>query len=112
MDYSFQIETLKGQVDELKRIKDTLWKIEDSVITIEKQIGDMEAGLPSDAEVLAMDKSVEREQLMRIFDLAEQAYGIIDEILGPPEGEEPGAPREISLEEVLRQFPKGKKSAS
>jgi len=37
-----------------------------------------------------------------LFDLNDEAYDLIDEILGPPE-------EDISVEEMLRQFPAARK---
>ena len=48
------------------------------------------------------DGSREKKQLLELFDLDNEAFDLIDEILGPPE-------EEISVEEMLRQFPASRK---
>ena len=49
-----------------------------------------------------MPDGAEKQQLLQLFDLNDEAYDLIDEILGPPEDD-------FSVEEMLRQFPATRK---
>ena len=54
-------------------------------------------------ELAAMPDGSEKKQIRELIELNDEAYGLIDDILGPPE--EDG----ISVEEMLRQFPASRK---
>ncbi|MBO4263883.1 MAG: hypothetical protein J5871_04315 [Bacteroidales bacterium] len=124
MDYSGKIKDVQGRIAELKRIKDALYQIEDSVYGIEKEVSRIDEALPDDGTVAAMPAGAEKEQLLHLFDILNQAYDLIDELLGPAEddnasGQETRAyspeargntGREISLEEVLKQIQAGGKN--
>ena len=56
-------------------------------------------GTPREIPNLSPDR---KQELSRLFDLNDEAYDLIDEILGPPE-------EELSVEEMLRQFPAARK---
>lgn len=90
MDYSKKAEFVKGLIDELKKIKDIVYGIEDTICGIEKQVSDLDASLPSDTELLAMPEGPEKKQILDLLDLNDQAYAIIDELIGPPQSEVTG----------------------
>lgn len=89
-------------IADLKRIHEILTQMENTVLAIEQEVTDIDNALPEDAEVHAMPDGNEKKQLLQLFDLNDEAYDLIDEILGPPE-------EEFSVEEMLRQFPAARK---
>jgi hypothetical protein len=103
MSHSKEIKRVQSLIADLKRIREILYQVEDTVLAIEQEVTDLDNALPSDAEVQGMpDGSREKKQLLELFDLDNEAFDLIDEILGPPE-------EEISVEEMLRQFPASRK---
>lgn len=127
MDYSKKIESVRKRIEELNQIKELLYNIEDTVYSIEKEVSALDNSLPSDKEVRSMGAGTEKEQLLHLIDLLSQSYGLIDEILGPPEDQVTGEPAgsaftpeargnsntEISIDEILKHFPgSGRGSAS
>ena len=103
MSHSKEIKRVQTLIADLKRIREILYQVEDTVLAIEQEVTDLDNALPSDPEVQAMpDGSREKKQLLELFDLNNEAFDLIDEILGPPE-------EEISVEEMLRQFPASRK---
>lgn len=125
MDYGLKIKLVQDFIEELKQIKEVLFQIENEVCLVEKEISDLDAALPSDKDIAKMPAGVEKEQILHLIDLNEQAFSIIDEILGPPDDEVTGEPEgtrfspeargtgEISLDAILSNMkPGGKNSAS
>lgn len=104
MDHSLKIKELKEHIDNLKEIKKTLYTLEEFIVKTEQEIGAIDESLPTEDQVLAMPGGVEREQILHLFDLIDQAYSIVDELLGPPENE-PGPAESPSRP----QFVPGKK---
>lgn len=102
MRYNSEIKRVKKLIADLKRIHTILTQVEDTVLAIEQEVTDIDNALPEDAEVHAMPESNEKKQLLQLFELNDEAYDLIDEILGPPE-------EEFSVEEMLRQFPASRK---
>ena len=72
------------------------------MLAIEQEVTDIDNALPEDSEVHAMPEGPEKKQILQLFELNDEAYDLIDEILGPPEDE-------FSVEEMLRQFPASRK---
>lgn len=125
MDYGLKIKLVQDFIEELKQIKEVLFQIENEVCLVEKEISDLDAALPSDKDIAKMPAGVEKEQLLHLIDLNEQAFNIVDEILGPPDDEVTGEPEgtrfspeargtgDISLDAILSNMkPGGKNSAS
>ncbi|MBQ3723796.1 MAG: hypothetical protein II851_08830 [Bacteroidales bacterium] len=98
MRYNKEIKRVQKLIADLKRIHEILTQVEDTVLAIEQEVTDIDNALPEDAEVHAMPEGNEKKQILQLFDLNDEAYDLIDEILGPPEDE-------FSVEEMLRQFP-------
>lgn len=92
MDYSLKIKELKEHIDNLNEVKKTLYTLEEFIVKTEAAIGTLDESLPTEEQVLAMPSSAEREQILHLFDLIDQAYAIVDELLGPPEGEQADDP--------------------
>ena len=122
MDYKLKIKLVKDFIEELKQIKDLLIQVENEVCMVEKDISDIDSALPSDKDIAAMPAGVEKEQIQHLIDLNNQAFNIIDEILGPPEDEMTGEPEgtrfspeargngEISLDAILANMKAGGKN--
>lgn len=125
MDYGQKIKLVQDFIEELKQIKEVLFQIENEVCLVEKEISDLDAALPSDKDIAKMPSGVEKERILHLIDLNNQAFNMIDEILGPPEDEMTGEPEgtkfspeargsgEISIDAILTNMkPGGKNSAS
>ena len=95
MKYTKDIKRVQKMISDLTQV-------EDAVLGIEQEVTDIDNALPGDTEFAAMADGPEKQELSRLFDLNDEAYDLIDEILGPPE-------EEISVEEMLRQFPSARK---
>lgn len=128
MDYTAKIQQVRKRLEELRKIREALYGLEETLCAIENEICVVDESLPSDAEVAAMPACREKKQIETLFELDDQAFDIIDEILGPPDGDFSGdsdggftgglngdfpgsAPaghsasgRTISLDDVLRQY--------
>lgn len=102
MDYSAKIASVRARIEELRKIKDILFDIEDTVCAIEKEVSDTDKSLPSDEEIAAMPGGEEKEQIRHLIDLDNQAFALIDEILGPPEDEVTGMPQGTAFSPVAR----------
>lgn len=126
MDYSQKIDAVRSRIDELRRIKEILVEIEDTVYSIEKELSSIDTVLPSDSEIASMPSGEEKAQILHLIDLDNEAFDLIDEILGPPEDAVTGQPegtafspeargnKVISLDEALSGMirPGGKNKAS
>ena len=102
MKYTKEIKRVQKMITDLKRIREILTQVEDTVLGIEQEVTDIDNALPDDTDVAAMPDGAEKQQLLQLFDLNDEAYDLIDEILGPPE-------EDFSVEEMLRQFPATRK---
>ena len=123
MDYELKIKLVKDFIEELKQIKELLIQVENEVCMVEKDISDIDSALPSDKDIAAMPAGVEKEQIQHLIDLNNQAFNIIDEILGPPEDEMTGEPEgtrfspeargngDISLDAILANMKVGGKNS-
>lgn len=123
MDYELKIKLVKDFIEELKQIKELLIQVEHEVCMVEKDISDIDSALPSDKDIAAMPAGVEKEQIQHLIDLNNQAFNIIDEILGPPEDEMTGEPEgtrfspeargngDISLDAILANMKAGGKNS-
>ncbi len=119
MDYSAKINALQKTIQTLRDIKEMLYATEQRVLELEKEVCAIDDALPDDAHTRAMPDGAEKEQILHLYDLADTAYRLIDEVLGPPDDENGNtaytpeargnAPSEISLEEILRQMNPGGK---
>lgn len=121
MDFTKQLSSIRERVAELQQIRDVLVQIEDTVCAIEKEVSDIDSKLPSDDEIDTMPEGKEKEDLIELIELGNEAFRLVDEILGPPEDELTGDPqgtayspeargmKTISLDEVLSQMMNGNK---
>ncbi len=103
MRHTKDIKRVQKLITDLKRVQEILYQVEDTVLSIEQEVTDIDNALPTDEELAAMPDGSEKKQIRELIELNDEAYGLIDDILGPPE--EDG----ISVEEMLRQFPASRK---
>ena len=94
--YSLDIKALKMHTARLKQIKDILAKLEENALEIEKSLCEIDGRLP-------MDYDDGSEEALAV-DLLDEAFNLIDEILGPPKDEYgiSDDPDTVSLEEILK----------
>ena len=98
MSYNRQAKKAKALLEELNNIRDLLDGIEHQVLSIEDEIVGMDNSLPADEEIAAMPDGQDKKRLRELLSTIEEAYKVIDDILGPPA-------EETSVDEFLRQFP-------
>ena len=123
MGYADDIKTLQDSIKRLQEIKEVLYAVEDVALNVERSVSDIDARLPMREDIGKITDKEQRAQAAHALDLLEEAFGLIDEILGPPEDEltgEPvgtpmdpvarGARSEIRLEDFLRNYKPGSKN--
>jgi len=103
MKFNKEIKRVQKMISDLKRVQEILYQVEDTVLSIEQEVTDIDNALPTDEEILTLPEGEEKRQIQQLISLNDEAFGLIDDILGPPE--EDG----ISVEEMLRQFPAARK---
>ena len=123
MGYADDIKTLQDSIKRLQEIKEVLYAVEDVALDVEKGVSDIDARLPMREDLGKMADKEQRAQAEHALDLLDQAFALIDEILGPPEDELTGEPvgtpmdpvargsrpSEIRLEDFLRNYKPGGK---
>ena len=123
MGYSDDIKTLQDSIKRLQEIKEVLYAVEDVALDVEKGVSDIDARLPMREDLGKLADKEQRAQAEHALDLLDQAFALIDEILGPPEDELTGEPvgtpmdpvargarpSEIRLEDFLRNYKPGGK---
>ena len=95
MDYSDKIDTVRRRIEELKKTREALLEVDNRICAIEKEISDIDGALPDEAAFYALKDRREIDQLNYAFDLIDEAYALIDEMIGPPD-ETPEAPKKGS----------------
>ena len=123
MGYADYIKTLQDSIKRLQEIKEVLYAVEDVALDVEKGVSDIDARLPMREDLGKLADKEQRAQAEHALDLLDQAFALIDEILGPPEDELTGEPvgtpmdpvargarpSEIRLEDFLRNYKPGGK---
>jgi pyrimidine operon attenuation protein/uracil phosphoribosyltransferase len=123
MGYADDIKTLQDSIKRLQEIKEVLYAVEDVALDVEKGVSDIDARLPMREDLGKLADKEQRAQAEHALDLLDQAFALIDEILGPPEDELTGEPvgtpmdpvargarpSEIRLEDFLRNYKPGGK---
>ena len=89
MNYSEQIKILKSRIKQLQEISDTLYDIEETIIAIENEVSSLDSSLPSDESIRRMNPGTEKKQILELLDLCEKVYGMVDDIIGPPDNAVP-----------------------
>ena len=123
MGYADDIKTLQDSIKRLQEIKEVLYAVEDVALDVEKGVSGIDARLPMREDLGKLADKEQRAQAEHALDLLDQAFALIDEILGPPEDELTGEPvgtpmdpvargarpSEIRLEDFLRNYKPGGK---
>ncbi|MBR5075949.1 MAG: hypothetical protein IKX28_02925 [Bacteroidales bacterium] len=126
MGYTEDIKKLQDSIKRLQEIKEVLYAVEDVALDVEKGVSDIDARLPMREDLGKLADKEQRAQAEHALDLLDQAFALIDEILGPPEDELTGElvgtpmdpvargsrPSEIRLEDFLRNYKPGKGKVS
>jgi hypothetical protein len=126
MGYTEDIKKLQDSIKRLQEIKEVLYAVEDVALDVEKGVSDIDARLPMREDLGKLADKEQRAQAEHALDLLDQAFALIDEILGPPEDELTGEPvgtpmdpvargarpSELRLEDFLRTYKPGKGKVS
>ena len=126
MGYADDIKKLQDSIKRLQDIKEVLYAVEDVALEVEKGVSDIDARLPMREDLGKLADKEQRAQAEHALDLLDQAFALIDEILGPPEDELTGEPvgtpmdpvargarpSELRLEDFLRSYKPGKGKVS
>ena len=121
--YSDDIKTLQDSIKRLQEIKEVLYAVEDVALDVERRVSEIDARIPLREDLGQMNDAEQRALAEHAMDLLEETFGLIDEILGPPEDEMTGEPvgtpmdpvargshpSEIRLEDFLRNYKPGGK---
>ena len=121
--YSDDIKTLRDSIKRLQEIKEVLYAVEDVALDVERHVSEIDARIPLREDLGQIKDAEQRALAEHAMDLLEETFGLIDEILGPPEDEMTGEPvgtpmdpvargshpSEIRLEDFLRNYKPGGK---
>lgn len=121
--YSDDIKTLRDSIKRLQEIKEVLYAVEDVALDVERRVSEIDARIPLREDLGQIKDAEQRALAEHAMDLLEETFGLIDEILGPPEDEMTGEPvgtpmdpvargshpSEIRLEDFLRNYKPGGK---
>ncbi len=121
--YSDDIKTLQDSIKRLQEIKEVLYAVEDVALEVERGVSEIDARIPLRENLHEIKDETQRAQAEHALDLLEETFGLIDEILGPPEDEVTGEPvgtpmdpvargsrsSELRLEDFLRNYKPGGK---
>ncbi len=121
--YSDDIKTLQESIKRLQEIREVLYAAENIALEVERGVSEIDARIPLREDLLRIRDGEQRAQAEHVLDLLEETFGLIDEILGPPEDELTGEPvgtpmdpvargsrsSELRLEDFLRSYKPGSK---
>ena len=121
--YSDDIKTLQDSIKRLQEIKEVLYAVEDVALDVERRVSEIDARIPLREDLGQIKDAEQRALAEHAMDLLEETFGLIDEILGPPEDEMTGEPvgtpmdpvargsrsSELRLEDFLRNYKPGGK---
>jgi hypothetical protein len=121
--YSDDIKTLQDSIKRLQEIKEVLYAVEDVALEVERTVSEIDARVPLREDIARIGDGEQRAQAEHALDLLEETFGLIDEILGPPDDELTGEPvgtpmdpvargshsSELRLEDFLRNYKPGGK---
>lgn len=115
--YKKELQKLEEHVLELKQFIEILEEVENSVMTLEREVVAIDESLPKDREIRSIKNHEQRKELNHVLDVMDEAYNLIDQILGPafedgenePEGmaltpEARGSADNVKIEEMLKNF--------
>ena len=121
--YSDDIKTLQDSIKRLQEIKEVVYAVEDVALDVERRVSEIDARIPLREDLGQIKDAEQRALAEHAMDLLEETFGLIDEILGPPEDEMTGEPvgtpmdpvargsrpSELRLEDFLRNYKPGGK---
>ena len=124
--FSDDIKKLQESIQRLNQIKEVLYAVEDVALEVERSVSEIDARIPLRENLHEIKDGEQRAQAEHALDLLEETFGLIDEILGPPEDELTGEPvgtpmdpvargsrsSELRLEDFLRNYKPGKNKVS
>ncbi|MBO7511011.1 MAG: hypothetical protein J6T35_07485 [Bacteroidales bacterium] len=84
--------------------------IQGMVCDMEKELSAIDRELPSEDAINAMPEGKEKEQITHLCELLQEAFNLIDEILGAPEEDEDKTEGNgiFSIDDLLQLLPHGK----
>lgn len=126
MDFSSEIKELDVHIDNLKKIRNILYAVEETVLEIEDRVCEMDEKTPHLEKMQGHISGDEKTAYSAVVSRFNEAYALIDEILGPPDdnvtGEPVGTafspeakgshPAEPDLESLLEQIKSDKRHLS
>ena len=109
--YNRKVTRVRSDIKDLKAMLEHLEMIQGIVCDMEKELSDIDKELPSEEAIDAMPEGKEKEQIVHLCELLQEAFNLIDEILGAPEEEEKtGGNGMFSLEDLLQLLPHSKRN--
>ena len=100
--YSDDIKTLQDSIKRLQEIKEVLYAVEDVALDVERRVSEIDARIPLREDLGQIKDAEQRALAEHAMDLLEETFGLIDEILGPPEDEMTGEPVGTPMDPVAR----------
>ena len=108
--YNKKVTRVRSDIKDLKAMMEHLEMIQSIVCDMEKELSEIDQELPSDEAIDAMPEGKEKEQITHLSELLQEAFNLIDEILGAPEEEKPEGNGVFSLEDLLEFLPRSKRN--
>ncbi|MCR5071131.1 MAG: hypothetical protein K6A62_04310 [Bacteroidales bacterium] len=100
--FADDIKTLQESIKRLQEVKEVLYAVEDLTLEVERSTSEIDARVPLREDLPQIQDGEQRAQVEHALDLLEEAFGLIDEILGPPEDEVTGEPVGTPMDPVAR----------
>ena len=92
MDYSSELKELDECIDNLKKIRDILYAVESTVLEIEDRVCEIDEKTPHLEKMQGYVSKEDRVSYSSLVSKFNEAYALIDEILGPPDDNVTGEP--------------------
>ena len=92
MDFSSELKELDVCIDNLKKIRDILYAVEETVLEIEDRVCEMDEKIPHLEKIQSQISGKEKTAYSAVVSRFNEAYALIDEILGPPDDNVTGEP--------------------
>lgn len=92
MDYSSELKELDECIDNLKKIRDILYAVEETVLEIEDHVCGIDEKTPHLEKMQGHISREEKAAYSAVVSKFNEAYALIDEILGPPDDDVTGEP--------------------
>lgn len=102
--YKKQLQKLEEHVQELKQFIEILDEVENSVMTIEREVVAIDESLPKDREIRSIKNHLQRKELNHVLDVLDEAYNLIDQILGPAFEDGENEPKGVALTPEARGY--------